>query len=596
MLYSNKEREQVKHSYLSQIPVPVIANETGIAKRTIYHWIKLYDWDELPQYENVEQVLDKLIIKKLKSKNLSLDAVEMIERLQAAKEREIKMQQLREKSLNNERRQNKKSNTGEQDNKEHSGSTGTKKNKSRKTLALLSESEILSAFKEDLFQYQLDLWDSHNHRTRHILKSRQIGLTWYFAREAVTNALLTGENQIFLSASKNQSAIFNGYIKDFVKEKFGVDLKGTEKVKVPTAKGEAVLSFLSTNSSTAQGYSGHLYVDECFWINNFKKLKKVASAIASHKQWRKTFFSTPSTKTHEAYSLWSGSDYNEVARARGLVELVLPDNKVLSKGWVGPDTEYRKIITIHDALDGGCTLFDLDRLQIEYTPDDFAQLFECQFIDDSLSVFSLNQLLACATEDTRWMDYKPNAPRPFGNKPVWVGYDPSRYRDSAVISIVAPPSSPGGKYRVLEVITMHDTPWSDQADQIKKITERYNVEHISIDRTGPGLGVYEAVKEFYPSVQGLHYNPEIKSRLVLKAQDVIINKRLVWGAEHSTIPQSFLMIKKIVTGHGISYQTSRDNKNGHADAAWSIMHALFKNGLKTDNAPKPKVVFSKEYS
>ena len=38
-------------------------------------------------------------------------------------------------------------------------------------------------------------------RIRNILKSRQIGATYYFAGEAFEQAVLTGDPQIFLSAS-----------------------------------------------------------------------------------------------------------------------------------------------------------------------------------------------------------------------------------------------------------------------------------------------------------------------------------------------------------------------------------------------------------
>lgn len=101
MLYSNEQRNRAKEAYLSQMPVPVIAREQGIPKRTLYYWIKLYEWDELPVRESVEQVLDRLIIKLLNRKSLTLDAVEMIERIQAAKEREIKFKLLKQKAENN---------------------------------------------------------------------------------------------------------------------------------------------------------------------------------------------------------------------------------------------------------------------------------------------------------------------------------------------------------------------------------------------------------------------------------------------------------------------------------------------------------------
>jgi len=69
-----------------------------------------------------------------------------------------------------------------------------------------------------------DKWEDK--RTRMILKSRQIGATWYFAREALADALVTGRNQIFLSASKAQAHVFKQYIIQFAKESCGVELSG----------------------------------------------------------------------------------------------------------------------------------------------------------------------------------------------------------------------------------------------------------------------------------------------------------------------------------------------------------------------------------
>jgi uncharacterized protein YjcR len=51
-----------------------------------------------------------------------------------------------------------------------------------------------------------------------LLKSRQIGATYYFAREALLDALKTGRNQIFLSASKAQAHQFKNYMQAFVSE------------------------------------------------------------------------------------------------------------------------------------------------------------------------------------------------------------------------------------------------------------------------------------------------------------------------------------------------------------------------------------------
>lgn len=598
MKYSIEIIESVKHAYLNRKPMCNIAQEFAIPVRTLYTWVKKLGWVDLPSNPGVEQKLDERILALLAKKTLSEFDINLLKQLQSAKLRELRFKSEKNKVLNaNFNTSNKTNNTTNKESQDPKSQNDNKLKGSAKKLkaklADLTQQDILKAFKEDLFTYQLDLYNNSYHRTRNILKSRQIGLTWYFAREAVTQALLTGENHAFLSASKAQAAIFNGYIKKYLAEKFDIEVKGSSKILLPTPKGTAQLDFLSTNSSTAQGYSGHLYIDEYFWIKNFEKLKKVASAIASHRHLRKTYFSTPSTKSHDGFHFWSGGQYNEVAEKRALPTLDLPKDTHLRKGWLGPDKTYRKIITIKDALKGGCDFLDIKQLELEYAPDDFAQLFMCEFIDESQAVFSLDDLLGCAVDDYRIIGFDSKKPRPFGFQPVWIGYDPSRTRDSSVISVVAPPKDlQKGKFRVLELITLHNMPWQKQAQRIKHLTEQYTVEHISIDRTGSGFGVYEDVQKFFPKTQGLHYNPEIKTKLVLNAQTYISENRIEWSSEHRVIAQSFLMIKKIATDAGISYKASRDTKTGHADAAWSIMHALYKNGLSaTQNSESSYIHF-----
>ncbi len=74
----------------------------------------------------------------------------------------------------------------------------------------------------------------------------------------------------------------------------GVELTGDPIV----LSNGAELLFCRTNYRTAQGHHGNFYFDEFFWTHGFNELEKVASAMALHKKWRKTYFSTPSTITH----------------------------------------------------------------------------------------------------------------------------------------------------------------------------------------------------------------------------------------------------------------------------------------------------------
>lgn len=432
--------------------------------------------------------------------------------------------------------------------------------------------KLLDAFRDSLFGHQKIWFRNGFERTRMILKSRQVGATWYFAREALCDAIETGRNQIFLSASKAQAHIFKQYIIAFAHEACGIELSGDPIV----LSNGAHIYFLGTNARTAQGYHGNFYFDEFFWTHRFEELNKVASGMAMHKHWRKTYFSTPSSVQHEAYAHWSGERFNKRRTKADRVALDLSHDR-LAGGFTGEDKVWRNIVNIMDALNGGCDLFDIDELRLEYSPDEFENLLMCGFVDDSQSAFPLATLQKCMVDSwTAWDDVKPFVMRPFGYRPVWLGYDPAFTGDSAGCVVMAPPSVPGGKFRILEKHQWRGLDFEAQAQKIKEITERYNVVYMGIDSTGMGQGVYQCVTKFFPQARAIQYDLATKVRMVLKAQSVISKGRLEFDAQHVDIAHAFMAIKKTLTtsGRAMTFEAGRNDETGHADLAWAVMHVL----------------------
>jgi len=451
---------------------------------------------------------------------------------------------------------------------------GPKKRPERNVFTAEQIEKVQAAFEESLFGYQRQWWQACWQRTRAILKSRQIGATWYFAREALLDALQTGRNQIFLSASKAQAHVFREYIRQFAAEACGVELSGD-----PIILGNnATLYFLGTNARTAQGYHGNFYFDEFFWTQKFEELNKVASGMAMHTKWRKTYFSTPSSIQHQAYAFWTGERHNRKRAKAERIEIDITHER-LAAGHVGADKIWRHIVTILDAQAGGCDLFDVEELRTEYSPEEFDNLLMCGFVDDSFAVFPLTDLLRCHVDSwDAWRDFKPFAERPYGNKAVWVGYDPSFTGDAAGLLVLAPPEGQGGdgKFRVLYRQQFRKPDFEQQAAEIEKLTRRYNVERIDIDSSGIGQGVYQLVRKFFPAARGVQFSPEVKNRLVLKAQSVMRAGRLEFDASDVDLQRSFMAIKRELTGsgRGVTFAAGRSQDAGHADLAWACMLAL----------------------
>ncbi len=567
---NNIGRSQARHWYYQGWRVAKIAKELGIKAATVHSWKKRDGWERASAIERIEDALEadttrlvnlpersKADEDRLNANFRYLERTAKIKHYQATGSDKVVNRRL--------------SNSGRKTNRDHNELTEE------------HIEQLKTWFAETFLKwgYQKRWWEAKNeYPIRNILKSRQIGATYYFAHEAFLDALETGDNQIFLSATKSQAKIFLEYIKKTVLDVCGVELKGSDRLVLPNG---ATIYALATSKSSAQGYHGHLYMDEYFWVYGFKEFQRVTSGMAIHSQWRETYFSTPSSMNHEAYPFWTGEHYNEERPKSEHINVDISP-ATLKNGSLGEDGQWRNQVTVEDAINEGCNLFDLASLRRKYAGKTFDNLLMCQFIDDTASAFSFKAMQRCMVDSyTEWEGYVPYANRPYGNLPVWCGYDPARKRDDASFVVIAPPLVNGGKFKLLERHTWQDMDFEAQAKEVFKVLERYKVEYIGIDNSGMGQGVFELITKKFPTATPITYSVETKNRMVIKAQNVINNGRLEFDFAEADVVSSFTSIRKTIKGGQVSYDAGRTQETGHADLAWSIMHAL-------DNEPLSAVL------
>lgn len=574
--YSPEIQAAAKKLYLRRHKAKEIAELLDVPLRTVYDWKMRGNWEDLLATETLEDAyirrLALLAEKEVKTK-VDLDEIRTLTdsmvRIHNAKKREENRQDSGSVEHNNGKKRK------------------VKRGPTRKNdVSMLTAADFAAKLHKHYFEYQMELRRAMGYRNRFLLKSRQIGATWYFAQEAFEDATLFGRNKIFLSATRAQAEVFRRYIIGIAREHFDIELKGNPII-LHTAKGPAELHFLSNNSSSAQSYTGDVYIDEFFWIQKFNSLYKVATGMASHKKWRRTLFSTPSAVTHEAHDLWTGDRFNQRFKKK---RVEFPGFKEMQSGIICPDKTWRKIITLDDAEAGGCDLFDRDDLIFEYSPSEFKNLFGCEFVNDTLGVFNFADLEECGVDTSQWTEIDNSEPRPVGNRSVWGGYDPSRHRDDASFVILLPSLEKGGKFKVIKRFKWINKSFVWQAEEIKKLTKKYRFDYIGVDVTGPGLGVFDTIKNFFPQATPIHYSPTSKTTMVLKAKEVIDANRIEWDAQETTIAHAFLTIREIMTGGGqMSYVADRTKTTGHADVAFAIMHALINEKLSHDQVAKATV-------
>ena len=576
-------KRKAQQMYFSGYKIAEISRQLNIPASTIASWKDREKWDDIAPVGRVELALEirlNLLIAKEEKSGSDYKEIDLLGRQME------RMARVKKYSFGD-------GNEVDLNPKLANRNKGDRKKTEPNAIDQEQEELLINGFLDGMFNYQRIWHKAKEHRIRNILKSRQIGATYYFAHEAFIDALTTGHNQIFLSASKKQALQFRSYIVNYAKQTADVDLKG-ETIKLPNG---AELIFLGTNSATAQSYHGNLYFDEVFWVPKFDVMRKVASGMAAQKMYRQTYFSTPTTIAHPAYAFFSGKAFNKNRAKADKVEIDI-SHENLKSGKLCADRQWKQIVSIYDAMEGGCNLFNIDDLIAENSKEEFEQLFLCQFADDNSSAFKFSDLQLCQVDSLEeWHDYKPFYQRPFGNREVWLGYDPAFTGDRAALVIVAPPKVEGGDYRVLHKQTFHGMDYETQASRIKQFCDDYNVTRIVIDKTGMGSGVYQEVRKFYPMAQGLEYNADLKNEMVLKTQNLIQKRRLKFDSGDNDIVSSFMTVKKRITGTGkITYVSDRSEDASHGDLSWAIMNCILNvpYGLGGDVSSNKSTIFTFE--
>lgn len=567
-------RRQAKFLYWSGLRIARIAEMLGEKDATVHSWKARDKWDDATALERVEGATEaRYTLLVLKDQKEGKDYKE-IDLLARQMERFARIGKY-----------NSGGNEVDLNPKIAARNAGPKRKSVKNEFTDEQVEQLREAFLATMFQYQKNWYRAGLvNRIRNILKSRQIGATYYFAHEALVDAVENGKNQIFLSASKAQAHVFKQYMIQFAMDACGVELTGDPIV---LANG-ATLYFLGTNSRTAQSYHGNLYFDEYFWVHKFQELRKVASGMAMHKQWRQTYFSTPSSLSHEAFPFWSGDQYNRGRKKSDRIEFDV-SHAACNKGRLYQDGQWRNMITVEDAVARGCNLFDLDQLRLEYNDDEYRNLLMCEFVDDAQSIFPMRLMQTCFVDSWEVWDsfFKPFAISPVGHREVWVGYDPngeSDDGDSAGLVVVLPAKSKDDKHRIIEKYQFRGMDYEEQAAKIQEICRRFNVTHIGIDVTGIGSAVAQIVRKFFPQVREYRYTTEVKTGLVTKTLNIINKGRLEFDAGWTDMASAFMAIRRQVTASGtsITYTAGRNGKIGHADLAWATMHALDKDPLDGD--------------
>src|SRR5690606_25760570 len=155
---------------------------------TIHSWKRRDRWDEAGPTERVEGALEARLIQLITKEQKEGKDFKEIDLLGRQIERLARVRRYQETGRESDLNPN-----------IHNRNAVPHRKPVKNAIADEAIEKLVEAFEESLFEYQRTWYRAgQQHRIRNLLKSRQIGATWYFAREAFIDALQTGKNKIFM--------------------------------------------------------------------------------------------------------------------------------------------------------------------------------------------------------------------------------------------------------------------------------------------------------------------------------------------------------------------------------------------------------------
>ncbi|EAQ5166887.1 terminase family protein [Salmonella enterica] len=206
------------------------------------------------------------------------------------------------------------------------------------------------------FAYQHEWNSGARSRNRVLTKMRQAGADFFFAYEALNDALHTGRNQIFLGCGDDQSQINRAYINALL-NRAGPQLQNrvlcmTES-RLELTNG-AHIYFIDPNSLCA-ALHGNVYASEYAWADSPRNMILLAKSLSMHARYHATYYTTPSPSP-EAWQ-----EYKKLIARNSTTSM---------------------IFTAEDAAMSGAMFFDdewLNTMKSELSAADWRMLFMCEW-------------------------------------------------------------------------------------------------------------------------------------------------------------------------------------------------------------------------
>lgn len=404
---------------------------------------------------------------------------------------------------------------------------------------LLEQLTTLDKRKTNLYDYQTDFLNDAS-VFRIVNKARQLGFSVVIAGEAVLESLLFPQQvNLFVSSGEDAAKRILQYCYEFIRSlpsKPKALVQSTSEIKFAN---HSQLISLPANPKTIRGFRAHrVYVDEAAHFMNDREIFKAIEPSIS-RGGKLSVISTPNGRLNRFYEIYSddGGQYSQFSRH------IIPWTRC-------PDTMYQKRVR------------DLRR---NMNPIEFAQEYECKFMEEELALFTPPLVVPCINRN---LNYEQ---RFLTNNAVYMGIDFAKILDETSINIVE------HDYEEQKVILRYrqnlvKMPYDKQIQIIQKLDAEFHVDKINLDSTGVGVRLFEEMEKLYGGkVEGVKFSPDSKHSLINGLRLLFQNQRIEIPYDEELIAQLYAMERvQSKMSDNVKYKSAGNKMD---DIVWSLSMA-----------------------
>lgn len=386
-------------------------------------------------------------------------------------------------------------------------------------------------------------------RFRVVMKSRQVGMSFVIALEALFYALFNPDfTVLFVSTSERTSrnlmeyvkAVLNGIDYSKISEKFRDDVVEETKTTLKFRNGSRIVS-LPNNPRTIRGYrADKVYLDEFAFMEDEREVwGAIIPTISSGGG--VTVISTPNGNLNMYYDIIHNPEFAHFSRHK------IHWNERLA---VDPN-------------------FDIGIIKKSMPEDIFRQEYELEFIDEITAEFPYSLIMSCVDRDLK---QGLNSLNKYNQ--LVIGVDFAKRVDSTVITVCETVEGSVIYRDVTELKPEDNASFNKQIAMVEDLCDHYSVVRVVVDQTGMGESLYAQLRVGRHGclVNGIVFSLKSKEKLIHDLKVLFQEKRISIPYNQELILQLHSLNK--IFKEGSPVVTYRSRSGVHDDYIFSLALAV----------------------